>query len=110
MISHQATSAAASLAMRQIVAVKISHSSPCSASAASIVVGDALEVPIGEGDDERLLRREVAIQRADADAGAARDVLDLGVEPALGECRGRGRDDLLAIAAGVGPQWLVSDG
>ena len=48
-------------------------------------VGEALEVRARERVDERLLRREVAVDRADADARAARDVLDLRVESGLGE-------------------------
>jgi hypothetical protein len=59
-------------------------------------------VRLGERADERVLRREVAVHRADSHARAAGDVLDLCVEAGLGERRRGGGDDLLAIAPGVG--------
>src|SRR3954452_21975891 len=60
------------------------------------------------GDDERaherVLRREVAVDGPDADAGAARDVLHLRVEPVLGEAVAGGGDDLVAVALRVGAE------
>ena len=65
---------------------------------------------LGQRADERVLRREVAVDRPDADARAARDVLDLGFEPRLGE-RGRGgREDPLPVAPGIRAQRLGDGG
>ena len=73
-------------------------------------LGEALEMLGRECVDERLLRGEVAVDGADADARPPRDVLDLRLQPALGE-RGRRRgDDLLAVATGVCAQRPVSGG
>ncbi len=73
-------------------------------------VGETLEVLLGERLDQRLLRREMAIDGADADARAAGDVLDLRLQADLGEGGGGGGDDLLAIAARIGAQGPSSDG
>ena len=71
------------------------------------VVDDALDVVedvLEDGADQRLLGREPAIQRALADSGAARDLLDAHVEPRLGKGGARGIEDARAVAGGVGPQ------
>jgi hypothetical protein len=51
---------------------------------------------------QRLAGREVAVQGADADLGAARDVLERRVGPSLGEGRLGGGDEVLAVPDGVG--------
>ena len=72
-------------------------------SSANCVVGEQRLVHRFEhGLDQRLLGREVPADRADAHAGPARDLLDLGPQPELGE-HGLGRGEhALAVAAGVG--------
>ena len=52
--------------------------------------------------EQRLARGEVAVERADADARAARDLLQRGALAALGEGLARGREHLLVVAARVG--------
>ena len=96
--------------MRQIVAVNSSQPSPLLLQRGLDGVGEALEVLLGERADEGVLRRKMAVQRPHADTRAARDVLDLGVEAALGERRSGGDDDLLAIASSIGAQWPVNGG
>jgi hypothetical protein len=73
-------------------------------------VGQTVEMLVGQGGDERVLRREMAIERADAHPGAACDVLDLSVEPALGERRRGGGNELLVISPSIRAQWPVSGG
>ena len=64
-------------------------------------LGELGEARVDDRVDERVLRREVAVQRAHPDARAARDLVHADVEPALLE-RGTGRgDDPVAIALGV---------
>jgi hypothetical protein len=46
----------------------------------------------------------VAVDGADADLGAARDIVHLRIPAALGEGRAGGGDDLLSIAPGVRAQ------
>ena len=54
--------------------------------------------------EQRLLRREVPVDGAHADARVARDIVDLHGVAALRERRSRAREDPLAIAAGIGAQ------
>ena len=51
---------------------------------------------------QRVLRREVAVDRPDADPGRARDVVDLHARAVLGARSARGREDPLAVAPRVG--------
>ena len=69
---------------------------------------DLLEV---EGLQQRLPVGEVAVERADPDAGAARDLLERRRLAALGERLARGREHLLVVAPrvralGAGEQGL----
>jgi hypothetical protein len=65
------------------------------------VVGEAPELLGDELAEQRLLRREVPVHRADPDPGAAGDLVHLRVD-ALGRERGaRGLEDALAVAARV---------
>ena len=65
-------------------------------------LGEAHEALVGERLEQVLLGREVAVDRADAHPGVARDLVDLRVEPLLGEQLARGHEHLGAVAPGVG--------
>ena len=54
--------------------------------------------------DQQLLVGEAAVDRPDADAGLARDVVVRAAQPALGEDDARGLEDALAVALGVAAQ------
>ena len=47
--------------------------------------------------DERLARREMPVERADPETGAARDLLERGVDSLLGEHLARRRDEQLVV-------------
>ena len=76
------------------------------------VVGDELVGECGEpfdvgGDectDQRVPRREVAIERADADAGTTGDLVERGIDALLLECGVGDVEESLLIASGVGAQ------
>jgi hypothetical protein len=55
-----------------------------------------------DGLQERLARREVAVQRADADTCATRDVLQRGGRAVLGEDLAGGGQQVVVVAPGVG--------
>ena len=57
--------------------------------------------------DELLLVGEAAVDRADADARAAGDLVERDRQPVLGERLARGREDALAVALGVAAQGAV---
>ena len=72
-------------------------------------LGDRDEVAdaaLEDGLDERVARREVAVERADADARAASDLLERRLDAALGEDLARRRDEQLVVAARVAPLSL----
>ena len=54
--------------------------------------------------DQQLLVGEAAVDRPDADAGLARDVVVRAAQPALGEHDARRLEDALAVALGVAAQ------
>src|SRR6185437_10498566 len=56
------------------------------------------------GAHQRLAAGEMAVQGADADAGAARNVLQRHVFALLGEGFGSGKKELVAIALRIGAQ------
>ena len=61
------------------------------------------DAPLEDRLDERVARREVPVERADADARAARDLLERGLDAPLGEhLAGRG-DEQLVVAPRVAP-------
>ena len=63
---------------------------------------DPLDLLYVDGLEERLARREVAIQRADADVGASGDPLQRGVLPLRGEGLTGGSEQLVVVARRVG--------
>src|SRR3954465_12239332 len=63
---------------------------------------DLLDLVDVERLEQRLAVGEVAVQRADPDAGAARDLLQRRRLAALGEGLARGGEHLLVVAPGVG--------
>ena len=69
----------------------------------------AVEALLDERLGERLLRREVAVDGADADAGAARDVLHLRLGAVLGERCARGLQHLRAVADRVSAETSGDD-
>ena len=85
-----------------------SCSQPVSASQggwSSVLVGrvaDRLDFVEVDGFEQVLAGREVAVEGADADPGAAGDVLERGAGALLGERLARGGDQLLVVAARVG--------
>ncbi len=70
--------------------------------------GEETELLTQELHQQRLFCREVAIDRADTDAGLSGDVVDLRVRPVLGENATRAFEDPLAIATGVGAQRALA--
>jgi len=54
--------------------------------------------------DQRVLRREVAVDGADADAGDTRHVVDLHMRALLRAHLAGGHEDALAVAPRIGPQ------
>src|SRR4051794_35896274 len=60
--------------------------------------------------DQRLLRREVAVDGAHAHPGPAGDVIHLSVQPVLREGLQRGRPHALGVAASVGSEWACGGG
>jgi hypothetical protein len=69
------------------------------------VTGQCLVHPVQDGFEERLARREVAVHRGVADARPAGDVVQRRVDPCLGEDRGGGRHEALAVAPCVSAPW-----
>ena len=59
------------------------------------------EVGIEDRVDQVLARREVAVERADADAGFARDRAHVGPEPVRDQDRPGGGDDLQPVPGGI---------
>jgi hypothetical protein len=55
------------------------------------------------GDHEGLAGREVSVERADANPGAAGDLLQRGVGAAFGERGARLRDQPIEVAPGIRP-------
>ena len=64
--------------------------------------GEAFEIVGDEGQDQRVACREVAIQRAAPDAGAAGDVVHRCAHPVLDEGLVGDLEQSLPVAAGVG--------
>ena len=102
-ISVNARSAARISAPAHSASTNASHGSS-SSSASCAVAEHVLEAVDRQRLDQRLLGGEVAVDRADADLGAAGDVVHLRLAPLLGEDdRGRGQDPL-AVAPCVGSE------
>jgi len=53
--------------------------------------------------EQRLTGRKVTVERADSDPGPPGDLLERSVRAGLGEDAARSLDQLLVVAAGVGP-------
>ncbi len=53
-----------------------------------------------------LAGREMPVERADADAGAPRNILERGVDAMLGKGGGGDREKFFAVAAGIRPHAL----
>ena len=92
--------------MRIEEADEASHGSASSA-AARASVGDLLDAVLEQRVDQLLLVGEAAVDRPDADARLARDVVVRAAQPALGEDHARGLEDALAVALGVAAQRAV---
>src|SRR3954469_15862703 len=81
------------------------------------VAGDATQLLVAAQRarlDERLLRGEVPVHRADPYPGARGHVINLGVEPVLRKRLTRGGANALRVAAGVGSQrtcdgWMQTE-
>ena len=89
---------------RAQVAARTPRRRPARPRRSAAIALDLVEDVVEDRADERLLGREAAVQRALADAGAARDLLDADVQPGLGERGARGIQDAGAVASCVGPQ------
>ena len=81
---------------------------PCDERVPGLQVGevggraaDGLDLVEVDGLEQVLARREVAVERADADLRAPRDVLERGRRAVLGEGLARRGDELLVVAARV---------
>ena len=57
-----------------------------------------------DGVDQSVLGREAPVERAHADAGPARDLLDAGIEAELGERLAGGDEDPVAILTRIAAQ------
>jgi hypothetical protein len=68
---------------------------------------DLPDALLEEGVDELVLVGEAAVDGADADAGAACDLVERHRQPALGERRVSGLEDPLAVALGIAAQGTV---
>ena len=81
-------------------------SQPSSASSAcEPCVGEALEAGLGERLEQVVLGGEVAVDGADADPGAAGDLVDLGVEAVLGELGSRADSSTLSRLRRASARW-----
>jgi len=80
-----------------------------------------LDASLGEHDElthprhrdrleQRLLRREVAVDRSRADARPRRDRVERHAVPRFGERLAGSGEHPLAVAAGVGAQWSIGRG
>ena len=96
--------ARATSAFARIAAARAAKPSSCSASASSSVGREPLELPAHERRHQRGLGREVAVQRADAEAGGPGDIVHLRLRPAGAEHLAGGLEDALPVAARVGAQ------
>ena len=79
-------------------------------SAATAISANSLEAVANHRRQQRLLRREVAVDGADADAGVGGDVVHLRLRAFAGEQLAAGGQDPLAVAARVGSQGSLIDG
>ena len=78
------------------------HGSLSSSHLRRTALGEFGELQPEQLADQHVLRGEVAVERADANAGAPRDVLHLGLLTVLGERLASGIEDALAVAERVG--------
>ena len=75
-----------------------------SSSAACATLDELADALVEDRDEERVLAREVAEDRAVADARPPRDLVDADVEPALGEALARHVEQAVEIALRVGAE------
>src|SRR5207302_11511472 len=73
--------------------------------------GDQLaEAALEDRLDERFARAEVAVERADADPGPPRDLLERRLDASLGEDLARSRDEELVVPPRMAAQALLLAG
>ncbi len=71
---------------------------------------DVLELALDHRHHQRVLGREVAIERADTQAGARGDVIHLGLDALLGERLGGSGEDARPVAGLVGALGSIPAG